>query len=212
MSTAPFIILDLDGTLLNTSFRHYAVYRLVACNAGIEPLQFSDYWRLRRAGLSNMVVLLQGGLPNSKRDIAKSMWLKHIESMTMLKLDKMFPGVLEWLQKRVKNVKFILSTLRSNPQALEIQIKLLGLTDYFEQIKVIPHQANPSSAKASSILDDAPDKILGWVGDTEVDMDAARKIGVLAIGVTSGMRTSQALRAAGAAKIYNCVTEIETWK
>ena len=94
---------------------------------------------------------------------------------------------------------------------MEIQIKSLGLTDHFEQIKVIPHQANPSSAKASSILNDAPDKILGWVGGTEVDMDAARKIGVLAIGVTSGMRISQILKAAGAAKIYNCITEIEMW-
>jgi len=211
MSTTSVIVLDFDGTLLDTSSRHYAVYQMIAKKVGIKPLQFSDYWKLRRTKLSNMAVLLKDGLPNSKRNVANTLWLNNIETVDLLTKDKLFPGVLNWLQKHEKKVEFILSTLRSNSCLLELQIKSLGLSHFFKQIKVVQHQTDPSMAKALSVLNDIPRKILAWVGDTEVDIDAAHRVGTLAIGVTSGMRTSAYLKNAGADKIFNYITEIEMW-
>ena len=212
MSVAPVVVLDLDGTLLDTSVRHYGVYCLIAQSMQMRILPFSAYWQHRRRGLSNLEVLLQNGLLQGNRTLADSMWLEHIESVEMLKLDRLFPGVVGWLQAWEDTVRFALVTLRSDAQALKVQLARLGLSPHFRHVLIVPHQADAARGKAIAVKDSIHGNILAWVGDTELDMQAAQWIGARAIGVTSGMRTAQVLLAAGADDIFNVVTEIQTWQ
>ncbi len=51
------IIFDLDGTLIDVSARHYALYRSVISEQGVEALPPDDYWQHRRAGESTIDLL-----------------------------------------------------------------------------------------------------------------------------------------------------------
>jgi len=212
MSVAPIIVLDLDGTLLDISARHYAVYSLITQAVQIQPLSFTAYWQRRRRGSSNLEVLSESGLRNEYRKLAESIWLKYIESLEMLRLDEMFPGVLAWLQAWDDMVEFALVTLRSDAGALGAQLKWLGLSPHFRHVLIVPHQASAARAKAVAVKENIHSEILAWVGDSEVDIQAAQHIRVRAIGVSSGMRSAKRLLAAGASDIFNVVTEIQTWQ
>jgi phosphoglycolate phosphatase-like HAD superfamily hydrolase len=212
MSPAKVIVLDLDGTLLDTSARHYAVYSLIARSLQVQELSYTAYLQLRRTGMNNHDVLVECGLRPEDRELAELTWLKHIETLAMLKLDQLFPGVLEWLGSHHNYSEFVLVTLRSHAQALRTQLVWLHLLPYFQQVLDVPHQGDAVGAKATAVGENVQADIAAWIGDSEIDIRAAQQIGVEAIGVTSGMRTAEALLSAGANEIYGLVTDIRRWQ
>jgi phosphoglycolate phosphatase len=213
MSDLAVVILDLDGTLLDTSKRHYAVYRLIAKRLQVSALSLSNYWERRRVGSSNLNVLFQTGLPMSQRETAKDLWLQHIESVKMLASDQLLPGVRTWLETYQDRLEFLMVTLRSNPQGLENQLRQLALLDYFKDILVVPHQPQAHIAKAQAVTKNASSgKVLAWIGDSGVDMQAAQAIGARAIGVKSGIRTSDSLLAMGASEIFDSLPKVDLGK
>jgi len=212
MSFAKVIVLDLDGTLLDTSARHYAVYCLIARSLQVQMLSFTAYSQLRRTGMNNLDVLVKCGLRLEDRKLAKLTWLKHIETLEMLKLDQLFPGVPEWLGSHENCIEFALVTLRSNAQTLRTQLVWLDLLPYFQQVLDVPHQGDAVGAKAMAVGENVQADIVAWIGDSEIDIKAAQQIGVEAIGVTSGMRTAEALIAAGAHETHSLVTDIRRWQ
>ena len=212
MSLAKVIVLDLDGTLLDTSARHYAVYCLIARYLQIQVPSFTAYSQLRRTGMNNLDVLVECGLRLEDRKLAKLIWLKHIETLEMLKLDQLFPGVPEWLGSHENWIEFALVTLRSNAQALRTQLVWLDLLPYFQQVLDVPHQDDAAGAKAMAVGENVQADIVAWIGDSEIDIKAAQQIGVEAIGVTSGVRTAEALIAAGAHETHSLVTDIRRWQ
>ena len=206
------VVLDLDGTLLETSARHYAVYTLITNSLRIPSLGFSTYWQLRRAGLSNLEVLLRSGLSNEQRTAVEATWFEHIESYEMLKLDRLFSDVLPWLEKWKGMIEFVLVTLRRDASAVKAQLAWLGLERYFRDVVILTHKEGPINVKASALKDRLSGDVLAWVGDSEIDMEAALQLGIHPIGVTSGMRTAEQLLKAGARAIFNLVTEVHEWE
>ena len=97
MPTAPIVVLDMDGTLIDTAPRHYAVYALISNEINIQTITFNQYWDIRRRGFSNLGVLQQNGLQEKYSSFAAQMWARHIETDEMLILDKLYPGVKNWL-------------------------------------------------------------------------------------------------------------------
>ena len=208
MSDTSTIIVDLDGTLLDTSSRHYAVYQSIAQEFSLPLITFKEYWNLRREGADNISVLKQSELRESDCAQAESIWLEQIESIPFLKHDRVLPRVHEWLQSWSEDVHVTLATLRSQPETLQTQLAWYGLNACFSRILVIPHQPNPARAKADVVSQHVVDSIERWIGDSEVDMEAALMVGTTAIGVTSGMRSSRRLIEAGAVKVYESITHV----
>ena len=208
MSSSITVVLDLDGTLINTSPRHYVVYRTIVHQFGITPLPFNAYWKTRRQGLSNLDVLKENGLSSRHEALAAEMWLTNIESLEMLKQDQVFPGGMLWLEINQANVGFVLVTLRSHPDNLFNQLDWLGLTPFFKNVLVVPHQPKPHCAKANAVKTTIDANILIWIGDSEVDMLAAKLLSVPAIGVNSGMRSASKLKSAGARWLFDKITQI----
>jgi len=209
MSNSRQLIIDLDGTLLDSSARHYAVYELISKYLKISPISFSDYWSYRRNGLSNLEVLLKFGLEKKYHQVAQELWFSKIESAEMLNKDRLFPGVIEWLYKWNAIIDLVLITLRSNTKGLESQIKTFNLENYFFKILSIPHQFNGSNAKVKLAKENIEKNIIAWIGDSEVDIEAAKILGITAIGVSSGIRTGEALLNAGAIKLFDSITKID---
>lgn len=203
------MILDLDGTLLDSSQRHYESYLVIAKYFNIQPLLFPIYWNLRRARKSNLEVLFLSGLERYEESRAEEMWRHLIELPQMLTYDQLFPSIKDWLDEKHLVVDFILVTLRHNEDALRNQLKLLGISDFFLKVMAVSHQADAAYAKARAVQDAGIKDIKAWIGDTEIDIKAAEIIGTRGIGVTSGIRNSDTLREAGALEIYENVTQID---
>ncbi|MFC1516559.1 HAD family hydrolase [Thermodesulfobacteriota bacterium] len=210
MPVKPTIVLDLDGTLIDNSVRHFEVYKFLSSNLGITNiLKQKEYWDLRRGGLSNIQVMLYRGMAPSLRNLVFARWMEMIENDEMLRRDNHFPGVKEWLWNAEKLFNLYLITLRKNITLVNDQIDRMGIMSFFRKVICVSHDRDPATSKAKAFDMQARKKIEVWIGDSEVDLQAAQIIGTKFIAVSSGVRDEKWLRSAGATEIYRFITEID---
>lgn len=210
-ASRPTIVLDLDGTLIDTAQRHYALYTTLGKRFSVDVLPFEDYWNLRRTGLSNIEVLRQGGLQVADSGTADAMWRRDIESPSLLQMDRVLPGVVDWLHEWSCTVHFALITVRSHTDFVNEQLKRMDLIRHLAKVVVVGHGPSMGNIKAAAARGHVTRHPVAWVGDTEVDIAAARELGAHPIGVTTGIRTAERLRVAGAEQILDSVTAIKAW-
>jgi phosphoglycolate phosphatase len=185
------VILDLDGPLLDGRPRHYSCYRQILLEHGFTPISLDDYWQMKRAGLSVKDQLSASGAESIVSDYQRS-WLELIEQPEMLGLDILQPGTMEklrnWLDQRVR---IVLITMRRHIARLNRQLTKLGLDIFLDHVVTCP-PSRVGDGKAqrlkSTVTKISPEHSL-WVGDTEVDIEAARLFGCRVWAVTCGLRT-----------------------
>ncbi len=213
MQKQPFLIVDLDGTLIDTSKRHFTVYQDISTELKITPFPFNRYWTLRREGKSNLDVIKMnsGELTRSQEKLVEERWLEKIESLTYLNLDRPFEGVLEWLETTREKINIALITIRSQTENLYIQLKYSRWIDFFNQIIIRSHKDHPALSKINAVSTKIPFPFL-WIGDTEADILAAKALGVYSIGVASGIRNEESLLEYGADEVYKHITDIDISK
>lgn len=171
------VIVDLDGTLLDTRRRHHAVYCEAAGVLGQAPLPLPDLWRAKRRGVGWDRLL--GGA--DKLGAFLEVWKRRIEAPDMLALDRLQPGALRALRRlRGRGLRTVLLTARRDPGALERQLRDLGVRDSLSEVVAVG--SGPKSPPPGS-------PILRWIGDTEADIEGARAAGVPVTAVTNGIRT-----------------------
>lgn len=190
------IILDLDGPLLDCKRRHYACYSHILLQHGYRPISMDDYWEMKRRRLSQQQQLAASGAESIQREFRES-WLSLIEQWSFLKLDQLQPGATEALQQwRTEGKRLVLATLRQNKPGLLQQLAWFGLDALFDHVLVCNHSegAKGKVAEVSLITPKvAPESSL-WIGDTEVDAEAAKYLGCLVWLVTCGIREESYLR------------------
>jgi phosphoglycolate phosphatase len=211
MPPSRIVILDLDGTLLDTSARHYAVYLECAQDNDMVPLNLDAYWQLRRQGQSNLDVLLNSGLSASAAGKARHIWESRIEAQELLKTDRLFPGIFDWLKFWSAMFRFVLVTLRARQDNLEMQLRWLGLDSCLRSVYCAPPRSIKERTKAAEVPEHLRSQVFAWVGDTELDIQGALEIEARPMGVASGMRTKEALIASGAWRVYDWITDIQGW-
>lgn len=182
------IYFDLDGTLLDVSQRNYLVYKNITEKLHGLPLFFDEYWGLKRNKIPFSEILKQSNIKNSERFF--NQWFKEIEAYRYLKKDKLYPWTKDVLTLLSKRNSLYLMTLRRRPFNLKRQLKELEITDYFDKLWI----SNENLSDKSSLLCAAvKDKTAILIGDTEVDIVAAKKAGIKSIAVSSGIRTGDFL-------------------
>lgn len=188
----PWLVIDLDGTLLNVANRHYSLYCMILSRWGIHPKSFADYWAARRSGNANLKLMVESGLPKEGISQAVRIWKMYIESRQFLSRDSLWPGVVEWLRKRACEYCLFLCTVRSRVQYLKWQLESLGIMPYFSVVECVGHGPNQGARKAQRVVkkDVRP---LVWIGDTEDDVLAARALGIPAVVVDYGQRDPELL-------------------
>ncbi|NQU11641.1 hypothetical protein HQ590_12680, partial [bacterium] len=82
------VFCDLDGTLLDVSIRHHAVYRSVLQQWDEAPLPRDAYWALKRRGASTEAILTRSGLAPRVADFSE-LFVKWIEHPRFLACDKL---------------------------------------------------------------------------------------------------------------------------
>lgn len=181
------IFFDLDGTLIDTSHRHYMVYKDILDFHKIpNTLLEEEFWSQKKTGRKTAEFL-----PISEEFSQEFMsdWLRRIEDRTYLKYDTLFletPDVLSKLRK----YNLVLVTLRNDKQNLFWELDKLKLTEYFSEILVgSPTSKNKVELVKKYLKGNSGRNNCVIVGDSEVDVYTGKKMGFLAIAFTNGIRS-----------------------
>jgi phosphoglycolate phosphatase-like HAD superfamily hydrolase len=177
------VVLDLDGTLIDVSKRHYAVYRDVLAELGGEALPFERYWELKRSSTPWPELLGNGHVAPFL-----AAFRARIEQPRYLGLDSAFPFTHDVIEALAEH-ELHLVTLRQSRGALTDQLNRLDLVRQFKTITSDRH-----ATKVDLIRSIARGQETIVVGDTESDVMAARELHASAVAVTSGLRSEAILR------------------
>ena len=189
------IVLDLDGPLLDGVQRHYHCYRSILKAHGFEPVPIQLYWERKRNRVNRREILALSHA-TAIYDVFLADWISMIEQKNCLALDQLQNGVVEVLEEwKHAKIKLLLATMRNNAANLHWQLGQLGIAHWFNQILVVGNVqlgTNKSTAIKPFLGNENLDQVM-WVGDTEVDIRAARELGVRVCAVTCGLRTEEYL-------------------
>ncbi|MFZ5874875.1 MAG: HAD family hydrolase [Nitrospirota bacterium] len=204
------VIMDLDGPVLDGRLRHYACYRDILTERGLTPLAEDRYWDMKRNRVDRRRQLAATGAERLYDEFLAA-WLARIESERYLALDRLQPGAVPKLDEwRNQGIRLLLVTMRHNRETLLRQLDALDLRARFDAVQSVDPTA-PDAGKADAIrpyLDTGSAKRALWIGDTEVDIRAARLVGATACAVTCGLRTEEYLASLSPDLVVRDVAEI----
>lgn len=164
---------DLDGTLLDSRNRHMVLMKDILYSKGID-LDVSDIVSFKADGYNNLDWLAVKGVSTDKAEDINKEWISKIESKEYLQADKLYPDTIEMLRDlSARNSIFLITARRNKENALD-QIHDLGITQFFDEIMVVPSGEKTTSLKSDFIK---KKEIEVFIGDTEVDMNAAKIAG-----------------------------------
>ena len=206
------LIFDLDGTLVDTVYAHVFAWQLALAEAGLAV----DGWRVhRRIGMS-------GGLFTRavSREVGKELTEKETDFLQerhgelfqrLLPARRPLPGSVELLRRlREARVTHGIATSGRRPE-IDASLEALGVPDDM----VVICRNDVSRAKPAPDLFLACQERLGVradecyvVGDAVWDLLAARRAGMLGVGLLTGGYGEQELLAAGAYRVYSDTAEL----
>jgi phosphoglycolate phosphatase len=190
--TASAIIVDLDGTLLDTRERHFHAYRKALLGLGGRPSDLAAFWAAKRRGAPWSRLLAHALGRPAESEVERRFletFARAIEDPQALRLDRLQPGVGRALARLERaGIEPVLMTARRNEAALRRQLADLGLGGRFVQVV-----ATRGAPKHGLVDAHVRARAAGWIGDTEDDCASARQLGIPILLVTNGIRTRSRL-------------------
>jgi len=204
------IFFDLDGPIIDVSRRYFFVHKIICQKLGVKKIgTLESYWRETRRKISYEELLHTKN--KALIDRYKYLWLANIEKQENFRKDKIFSYSKGVMQKLAKNNNLVLVTLRRKKKTLLKELFRFGLKKYFKEIFVVfdnnieHHVSKYKAVKKSSYFK----KDAVFVGDTEVDIKAAKMLEIKIIGVTSGIRNKKTLKTFKPDAIIKDITLLE---
>ncbi len=186
------LFIDLDGTIIDISVKYNYVYYKLRSKYQLPDL---DYWKMRSSGLSFNDGLKLIGLSRSKIEEFHDDWISNIEAIDALDHDKLLVGVSDKLSSLSEEHNLILCTSRKNFVNLDLQVKNLGIGNFFEVLM----PTLDGNSKGNTILNYFDRKKItnyskDWIiGDTSQDMIAGTHAKINACGVLTGISSESDL-------------------
>ena len=206
------LIFDLDGTLIDTVYGHILAWQKALAEAGM-PL---EGWRIHRkigmsGGLLTRIVAREVGREISSAE-AEGLQKRHGEIFKQLLPEgRPLPGAVDLIKfLYARKIIFGIATSSHRAEA-EVSLKTLGIKDE----TVIVLRSDVARAKPEPDLFLLCQERLGVsihecyvVGDAVWDLLAARRAGMLSIGLLSGGYGEDELSQAGAFRVYRDPAEL----
>jgi phosphoglycolate phosphatase-like HAD superfamily hydrolase len=186
------IFLDLDGTVLEERHRHFNCYHDTIIEDGGISLTEDEYWEAKRNKIDRNTILERSSYPKDYQ-LFLNKWLNRIEMKKYLEYETLKPKALETLKTwRTISEQIVIVTMREKPRNLMWQVKSLGILPLVDKILRCSPKNEKSKIEALNCIDT---NMSVFIGDTEVDMQTARSLGIIAIAVIKGLRAKQYLDA-----------------
>jgi HAD superfamily hydrolase (TIGR01509 family) len=206
------LIFDLDGTLVDTVYGHILAWQKALAEAGMAI----DGWRIHRkigmsGGLFTRAVGRELGREISPEE-EESLQKRHGEIfIELLPERRPLPGAVELMQfLYVQNILFGIATSGRRPE-IDGSLAILGIRSG----TVVVERGDVLRAKPEPDLFLACQQRMGIspgdcyvVGDAVWDLLAARRAGMLSIGLLSGGYGEDELSKAGAFRVYRDPAEL----
>lgn len=206
------LIFDLDGTLVDTVYAHIFAWQTALAEAGMAI----DGWRIHRrigmsGGLFTRAVAREIGR-DLTADEAKALQHRHGELYTKLLPERRpLPGAVELIGfLRSSEVLFGIATSGQRPE-INASLDVLGIGPE----TVVVERGDVLRAKPEPDLFLACQQRMGIgvsdcyvIGDAVWDLLAARRAGMLSIGLLSGGYGEDELSRAGAFRVYRDAAEL----
>lgn len=203
------IFIDLDGTLINISNRHFRVYgECVRQYEGV-VLPKQEYWSMKRSGASWAEILERSKVKLIYEKEFLDRFIGLIEQPTMLRIDNLFNDSHKVLKVLFKTNKLYLLSLRRNRNNLLDQIDSLGIGRYFERIFSGHSDTKEGSQlkKAEIIREEGLSGHALIIGDAEADIVAAKNLKVPCVAVSTGIRSRDFLARMKPDSVVDSLTE-----
>src|SRR5437773_1558619 len=208
------LIFDLDGTLIDTVYAHVFAWQRALAESGLAI----DGWKIHRrigmsGGLFTRAVAREIGKPLNDNDAGR-IQARHGELFRELLPEcRPLPGAVELLRwLREQKVPHGIATSGRHPE-IDRSLAALGVPPE----TVIVDRGDVLRAKPEPDLFLACQERLGVqiadcyvVGDAVWDLLAARRAGMLSVGLLSGGYGEDELTAAGAFRVYRNAAELLT--
>ena len=207
------LIFDLDGTLVDTVYAHVFAWQLALAEAGM-PI---DGWRIHRrigmsGGLFARAVAREVGRPLSPEE-TEAAQRRHGEIFRdLLPERRPLPGAVEVLaQLRELGVPHGIATSGRRPE-IDASLAVLGIppdTPVVERGDVARAKPEPDLFLACAERLGVEHAECYVVGDAVWDLLAARRAGMLSVGLLSGGYGEDELTRAGAFRVYRDAAELQ---
>jgi HAD superfamily hydrolase (TIGR01549 family) len=206
------LIFDLDGTLVDTVYAHVFAWQRAFAEAGLAI----DGWRIhRRIGMSGGL-FARAAARELGHDIdmsaAEALQRRHGELFReFLPERRPLPGAVELLKDlRSRKIAYGIATSGRRPE-IDRSLEVLGIGDDV----VVVERSDVARAKPEPDLFIACRQRLGFeasecyvIGDAVWDQLAARRAGILSVGLLSGGYGETELLSAGAFRVYRDPAEL----
>lgn len=193
------LVLDLDGTLINSIDRHWLLLESILIDTGAN-IRFdkNDFLKMKINGYStkrycNEILHLPIEIANE----INSVWIKHIEDKQWLKFDVLYDDAmnfLKWSQKCSHDVWFL--TARSNKEGLIQELEKLDIRKYAKGIYMVDPK-NAIEEKSIKLREIKQKGEVVFIGDMESDCKAGKNADVKTLILNRGFRSKQYLEGIG---------------
>jgi phosphoglycolate phosphatase-like HAD superfamily hydrolase len=198
------VLFDIDGTLVDSNERHVDAWAFAFRDEGL-PQELDDIRTQIGKGGDLLVPAL---LPDVGKDVHARISNRHGELFKDMYLDHVRPfdcasAIIERVHQTGRKV-----VLASSAKAEELDHyvglldveAMLAATTSIDDVDASKPEPDIFSVALGKVGIDASHAIV--VGDTPYDVEAARRAGVAAIGLTSGPFDEKALKEAGAIAVF----------
>ena len=204
-------IFDLDQTLINTIKRAYFVYNYARRKLGLNSINWEVFYaRFKDDRLGEDI----------PKDLERTFWeifrTKYCEIIA--DEDKPIDGA-ENVLKTLKDagIKIIVTTgRRCTPQEVWKELKKFGLSEYIDDVYTamgydhkedIPFERSTLLMAILEKYQISPDEAV-FIADYFPDMYAGKKVGILTIGVKTGLKSERSLKEHGADYVIESICSL----
>ena len=207
------LIFDLDGTLVDTVYAHVFAWQRALAEAGM-PI---EGWRIHRrigmsGGLFTRAVARELGRPLSDTEV-EEVQRRHGELYRELLPERRpLPGAVDLLRHLVEGaVPFGIATSGRRPE-IDASLVALGVPEdvvVVERGDVLRAKPEPDLFLACQERMGVAIRDVTVVGDAVWDLLAARRAGMLSVGLLTGGYGEDELTRAGAFRVYRDAAELD---
>lgn len=204
------ILFDVDGTLVDSNEAHVDAWAVAFRQAG-HPQEVDDIrLQIGKGGDLLVPALLPQASEDQRKAIAEAQG-RHFKSAYLAHI-KPFPGARGLLQRVKESGRTIILASSAKKDEVEHYLRLLEAEDLVDAVTSADDvdASKPEPDIFEAALDRAgvgPDAAI-VVGDTVYDVDAARRVGLATVGLTSGPYDFAQLKDAGALAVFADVADL----